>query len=796
MAAVVALMLILLVATTVVGVLRTRDHQSRLTSLEATSLSAAALEHARGEFLSAASSLAALSFIQDPRYFFLYQASLQSVHEDLSQARVIALSEGRNADASSLDDIATKIDAFDEAVSKSATLFLAGDEGAATQGQAELATTAEAIVDDLDLAAGRERSAVAAERVAADQASSLTLWLQAGLGGFALMIASIGAIVLVASVIRPLASLRTSARAITVGDLEARADVYGPEEVTSLARDFNQMTETLLGRTRELEQRHQQLSLVSGALSALSQELTREGVLRLGRRLVLEHAGARRLIVWRIQNGQAVIWRGSRKTDRTEAGLDAVSGGAASARLAAQRGTPLRMLAEADGDGASSVLPDGEAGLGISTVYVPLGRGGSAQAVFEIEWAHAASCAEADVQLLETLGIEIGVALERARLYEETREQANKDFVTGVLSHRAIQADLEASLAACNQRGRPVALVAVDVDNFRLFNDTYGHAMGDRVLRTIADQLAVMCRGRGSVGRLGGDEFLVILTDAHSEQAFSFAQGFQVWLSEQDFRIRGGERIPIAVSCGVAICPEDGKKRDEVLAAADANLYESKLRGGKIISHYYAQGERAELREMGAFGLLESLITSIDNKDHYTKAHCESMAEYAVMLARELGHSEEVLKTLRIAGLLHDVGKICIPDRILRKPGPLTDPEYEIVKHHVVMAESLLVDLPNVEQIRAAALHHHERFDGAGYVKGLKGEEIPLLGRILAVADAFSAMVLDRPYRKALPVSQALDELRRVAGTQLEPELVEAFIRAVERQKRPEELEAKVGSKT
>jgi diguanylate cyclase (GGDEF)-like protein len=718
------------------------------------------------------------------------------VQQDLSQAQAIALSEGRQADAAFLDDLIARIDAFDEGISDRASLFLTGDEEAATEGMAEMVVTAEDIVDDLDLAANRERSTVAAERVAADQASSLTLWLQVGLGGFALMTASIVAVVLVASVIRPLASLRASARAITVGDLEARADVFGPEEVTSLAQDFNHMTETLLGRTRELEQRHHHLSLVSGALSALSQELTTEGVLRLGRKLVLEHAGARSLTVWRIENGQPVIWRGSREPDRTEAGIESASAGAASARLAAQRGTPLRVLAEADWGGGSTPVADGEVGLGISTLYVPLGRGGSAQAVFQIEWADAAPRAEADIQLLETLGMEIGVALERARLYEETREQANRDFVTGVLSHRAIQADLEASLAARNDRGRPLALVAVDVDNFKLFNDTYGHAVGDRVLRTIADHLAVTCQGRGSVGRLGGDEFLVILPDAHSEDAFSFAQGFQAWLSEQDFRIRGGERIPIAVSCGVAICPEDGKKRDELLATADANLYESKLRGGKIVSHYRDQEERVELRKKGAFGLLESLITSIDNKDHYTKAHCESMAEYAVMLGQALGHSEQVLKTLRIAGLLHDVGKICIPDRILRKPGPLTDAEYEIVKHHVVMAESLLTDLPNIEEIRAAALHHHERFDGTGYIKGLKGEEIPLLGRILGVADAFSAMILDRPYRKALPVSQALDELRRVAGTQLDPDLVEAFVRAVEREKRTEDLEAKAASKT
>jgi HD-GYP domain-containing protein (c-di-GMP phosphodiesterase class II) len=180
--------------------------------------------------------------------------------------------------------------------------------------------------------------------------------------------------------------------------------------------------------------------------------------------------------------------------------------------------------------------------------------------------------------------------------------------------------------------------------------------------------------------------------------------------------------------------------------------------------------------------MLESLVTAIDNKDHYTKVHSEIVTECAVMLAQELGYSEEVQKTLRIAGLLHDVGKICIPERILRKPGPLTPGEYEIVKHHTVIAEHLLVDLPDVEQVREAALNHHERFDGMGYPNGLEGERIPLLGRIMAIADAFAAMILDRPYRKGRTTGEALAEIQRCAGTQLDSELVEAFVRMVGRE--------------
>ncbi|GAF85144.1 unnamed protein product, partial [marine sediment metagenome] len=290
-----------------------------------------------------------------------------------------------------------------------------------------------------------------------------------------------------------------------------------------------------------------------------------------------------------------------------------------------------------------------------------------------------------------------------------------------------------------------------------------------------------LCEDNGLASRFGGDDFMVILPKANRETAFAFAQSVQGWLSEKHFQVRGGERIPISVACGVAVSPEDGQKRHELLAVADANLYESKGLGGKIIGRPESQKEKAELRKLGTFGMLESLVTSVDNKDHYTKAHSENVTDYAVMLAQELGHSEQVQKTLRIAGLVHDAGKICIPDRVLRKPGPLTTGEYEIVKHHVVIAEHLLVDLPNLDQVRDAALNHHERFDGTGYPRALKGEQIPLLGRIMAIADAFSAMILDRPYRKGRTIREALAELERCAGTQLDPELVEAFARAVDR---------------
>lgn len=271
----VAAVLFVLVATTVVGILRTRENQSRLTNLETTSLSAASLEHARAEFLNATNSLAALGFIGEPRFFLAYERSVERARQDLLQARAIAASEGREDDASSLDALITKIDSFANIVSDVAVLFLAGGEAGVAERESDLAAAAEEIVADLELAADRERSALAAETAGTVEALNLTLWLQISIGGLALMIGAIAAAALGVSVMRPLASLRASARAITAGNLKVRADISGPEEVTSLAQDFNKMTETLIGRNRALERSIAERKHAEEALARHARELAR-----------------------------------------------------------------------------------------------------------------------------------------------------------------------------------------------------------------------------------------------------------------------------------------------------------------------------------------------------------------------------------------------------------------------------------------------------------------------------------------------------------------------------------------
>jgi diguanylate cyclase (GGDEF)-like protein len=781
-AAAVVLFVLLLAAISTVAIWSARNHQSRLHSLEETSLAATTLEHARGQFHLETVILTALVLTEDPALISEYRIAQADLHQDLEQAKALALARGDTEDLVALEKVMQQISAFEDIGEIAIPIVAAGDADTIKEllgtYQTEAWISGEELVYGFEDAVQRKQEALASERAAAAHDADITLWTLVGLGTIAFLLAVGGAVALTSSVVRPLASLRAKARAITAGDQQVRAEVSGPEEIASLAQDFNKMTETLLKRTSELQRRHQQLSLQHRAVSALSQTQSTHDVLTLAPKLISECQGSQNVAVWEVHDGEVNRWAGNARRRSENAGGAPSPAITERVKLTASQGTPL--ITTESGNGADGKAnPSGDGG---GRLYISLDRREPAHHVLEVELIKTPALTADDVALIYALSMEIGIALDRAQHYEEAQEQANRDFLTGLYGHRALQAELEHALRASSRRGEPLAIVATDVDNFRLFNDTYGHSSGDQVLKMIAEHLAKLCQDGGLAGRFGGDDFMVILPKADREAAFDLARSVQGWLSEQHFQIRGGERIPISVSCGVAVFPEDGRKRHELLAVADANLYESKSLGGKIVGRPKIQQEKAELGKLGTFGMLESLVTSVDNKDHYTKAHSENVTEYAVLLAQELGYSEQVQKTLRIAGLVHDAGKICIPDRVLRKPGPLTPGEYEIVKHHVAIAAHLLVDLPNVDQVRGAALNHHERFDGTGYPRALKGDQIPLLGRIMAIADAFSAMILDRPYRKGRTIGEALAELERSAGTQLDPELVEAFVRAVERQ--------------
>ena len=370
----------------------------------------------------------------------------------------------------------------------------------------------------------------------------------------------------------------------------------------------------------------------------------------------------------------------------------------------------------------------------------------------------------------------------QARLIRQDRqlaEAARRDPLTGVLNHGAVVERLAAEIEAARPSDRGVGVALIDIDNFSLLNDTHGHAAGDFVLTKIARELEAEGIAWSAIGRYGPDEFLVVAPDDGARALEPTLQRLSRRLDDTALSFETGDPLPVTISAGVAHYPWHARSVTELLSAATVALGEARIGGGHETRTAGAWAEDTRPGR-GPFDVLTGLVIAIDTKDRYTKRHSEEVAAYALFLAQHLHLDESVLEAIRTAGLLHDIGKIGTPDDILRKPGRLTAREQDIVKQHVALGDLIVRDLPESGLVRAAIRHHHERWDGTGYLAGLAGESIPFIARVLAVADAFSAMTTNRPYRKALGVQEALRRIRDASGTQLDARLAEVFVHAME----------------
>jgi diguanylate cyclase (GGDEF)-like protein len=368
------------------------------------------------------------------------------------------------------------------------------------------------------------------------------------------------------------------------------------------------------------------------------------------------------------------------------------------------------------------------------------------------------------------------------RLTSQTRallESTRRDPLTETLNHGALVGLLGEEIERGRAAIRPLGIALIDLDGFRLLNDNHGHEAGDQALLTVAEVLADHLVDGMQMGRYGPDEFLLIAERDAVTELDPVIDRLRTGLVDRSLRFAETERLPITVSVGVATFPVDADSVTGLLAVAARVLAEAKASGGDTVRHAVDRIEEDTTASTG-FDILQGLVIAVDTKDRYTKRHSEDVARYATFLARRLGLPDDEIATIGTAGLLHDVGKIGIPDHILRKPGRLTEAEQAVVQQHVALGDMIVRDLPDVEVVRAGIRHHHERWDGRGYLDHLAGESIPKIARILAVADAFSAMTTTRPYRKALDIREALARLGDAAGTQLDEGFTIAFIDGVE----------------
>jgi two-component system cell cycle response regulator len=343
---------------------------------------------------------------------------------------------------------------------------------------------------------------------------------------------------------------------------------------------------------------------------------------------------------------------------------------------------------------------------------------------------------------------------ENTRILGVMRDHAVTDALTGLGNRRRLVADLERALED-GTAAEPRLLAIFDLDGFKLYNDSFGHPAGDALLARLALNLSAVVEPGGSCYRLGGDEFCV-LADVATAEAGAYLDATSWALSEE------GEGFTVTSSFGAVFLPNETAASSEALRLADQRLYAQKReRSGRGHPH-------------------EMLLQALYEREPSLRRHIQGVAETACAVGAVLRLDGEDLEELRLAARLHDVGKLAIPDTVLQKPGPLDVGEWDFVKEHTVIGERILAAAPAWKRVAVIVRATHERWDGAGYPDGLVGDEIPLAARIVAVCDAFSAMTSTRPYRAEVSREVALEELRRCAGTQFDPEVVAVFCREAE----------------
>jgi len=385
------------------------------------------------------------------------------------------------------------------------------------------------------------------------------------------------------------------------------------------------------------------------------------------------------------------------------------------------------------------------------------------------------------IRLLGQVALQIATPIENSQLYARAEQRARVDELTGLFNRRHFEERIKEEISRHGRYGNAFSIFLLDLDNFKTYNDIYGHPSGDTLLNHIAKVVRNSVRNADQAFRYGGDEFIVILPQTDMNEAHAVAERVRKRIARE----MKEREIAVTCSIGIASYPSDGVISGELVTVADTALYFAKRTGGNRV--YLSSKVLSEpLDDAGVYarhnGLstIYALASTVEAKDPYTYGHSRRVNVYAVALAEKIGLPPDQVSRVSTAALLHDIGKIGIPDKVLNKKGKLSKEDWEAIKAHPRLGATIVGNIPNLVPCVSSILHHHERWDGGGYPEGLKGEEISVEARILAIADSFEAMSSARPYRPALCSEKVMKELRRCAGSQFDPELVQVFMRIVE----------------
>ncbi|HVC81139.1 MAG TPA: diguanylate cyclase [Chloroflexota bacterium] len=488
----------------------------------------------------------------------------------------------------------------------------------------------------------------------------------------------------------------------------------------------------------------------------------------------------------RLQQSRATLLQAVAEAARAILGADTVTGYLHDE----EDPTLLRRLALAPPDAACPgpiQLPVAESAVRPNNgeVRLPLEHDGAGLIGLLLIAGVPTTTSETDRDVLTILATQAVIALRNAYLHEQVLALAARDSLTDLLNRRAVGIRLDEEVSRAERGGHPLCVLMLDLDDFSTINNTYGHQAGDAALCAVARILEASLRALDVPARYGGDEFVVLLPECAMDQGLATAQRLVKALSAPCL-IEGIMSVNISASIGVAALPNHGRTSEELLRAADQAAYAAKHAGkGRVacpedvvLALDQDPMELAVQLAHANMATVAALAAAVDAKDPYTQGHSQRVSRYAAILARAMLLPVPDLARIELAGQLHDVGKIGVPDACLTKPGKLTADEYLAIQQHPVIGERMLAEVPYLCEILPAVRHHHERWDGEGYPDRLSGSQIPPDAAILAVADSFDAMTSSRTYRAALPASEARRRIREGSGSQFSPEVVRAFERA------------------
>ena len=384
------------------------------------------------------------------------------------------------------------------------------------------------------------------------------------------------------------------------------------------------------------------------------------------------------------------------------------------------------------------------------------------------------------VRLLERLAAQIAVAVENSRLYSKAEQRARVDELTGLFNRRHFDESVKLEIDRHARYRSMMSLILLDLDFFKAYNDSMGHKAGDKVLELIGQIVNKALRSTDLAFRYGGDEFAIILPQSATNDAFIVAERVRGRIAAEMTK----KNIKISASLGLASWPNDGVTSDELVNAADRALYYAKETGGNrtcVVSKMLpslteAASTNKPTTENEVLSIIHTLAATIEARDPYTYGHSRKVSSYAVSLAEAIGLPSEKVAIVSTAALLHDIGKIGVPDEVLFKVDKLEPEAWQLIHAHPKLSTTIVGHVVSLVSCLPAILHHHERWDGGGYPAGLRGDEIPIEARVLAIADAFDAMTSSRPYRNKLSYKKVLQELKRCSGAQFDPKLVDAFL--------------------